>query len=987
MIHWLVLLVCILIVCSLLIFVGRKPNHTEGYGDFYDRQNSYQSKQGVLYHDTKGKEILTNAGINLSVLNDAIQQPELYLPKTGDRDYKPYLQEDPHNAFTEKDKSLCRGVKSPLLLPKREKGARIGCGWWYVSNPSVNSVGALGTFQSAMFPETLPINGEWMWNLDLANKKEKIKFCKTFKSCDALAIPEVKQKCAFCSLKGHMIPVTLDGMEIYPDDPDGSCGSELIYTQEECNRPPLPEPMPASNGVNCGNLGVPSPDNAWRKYTQEECDSLGGNFANGECLIKTGGSFSWDCRSLNIPAVAKPKPITVCTPNSNGSLSLDCKVSTAVNLGYSKQGGYLMSLTNSQNTAVMNSYAIVNSYQDLRDFLGFTIDRIDRDGDAYVSLEVLIRRLYTIFTTMKHASIMLSGYCKWLVNGSELPDACMIDPAKRGPFEVRCLQQAFRMAGCQASGEAYPSNKTRGIYTGSWDSVNAYFRNLFTSMKSGEAAIQDEAVKNCLGIEYYRAAPPDDSFESKTNMDRYGADIKCVSGLKPDECRKQCINDPRCKAYNVWPKKAGCCLKTSSEPLRQNKGVTINIKKPISYEFYQGSDSPGSDLTKLPDKNIEAMIKWCDENPACKGFNHWGYMKNNISPKIYWNNIGGDSASGLYVKTPKYLGCFKDTGDRAVPTLRNNFNKDLFKECAKAATAAGDDTFSLQNGNQCFTGKAPAYDKYGAAIGCQPNGGGWTNQVYKLETPYVDLDKKPYTYIGCFKDTGNRAIPDPKNVVSGDKAASCAKIAMSKGHNIFAVQNGNECFTGKDSEYDKYGSAGGCQPDGGPWTNQVYVMGDKIPPKKAKYTKRANADSGGNDIGCFQNGESADFCKAKCDADPKCMGYNYVRPNGVWGKKSGCCYKKSNLNLKGATGIDYYLKETTNDSGYKYQPNVDHGGSDLGCMGGSVSECRQRCDADPRCKAIIYIHPNTFWGGASGCCFKDQSSINSNMNGLDFWTK
>jgi len=979
-------------VCSLLIFVGRNPSHTEGYGDFYDLQNSYQSKQGVLYHDTKGKEILTNAGLNLDVLNDAIKQPELYLPKSGDRDYKPYLQEDPHNAFTEKDKTLCRGVKKPLLLPKREKGTKIGCGWWYVSNPSVDSVGALGTYDHVMFPETLPVNGEWIWNLDLANKKEKIKFCKRFKSCIALSLPEVKQNCAFCALKGYMVPVTLDGSEIYPDDPDGSCGSELLFTNEECNRPPLPEPVPASNGVNCGNLGVPSPDNAWRKYTQEECDSLGGNYSGtGECLIKTGGSFSWDCRSLNIPTIAQPKPVSLCTPNSNGSLSLDCIVSTAVNLGYSKQGGYLMSLTNSQNTAVMDSYAIVNSYQDLRDFLGFSIDRIDRDGDAYISLEMLVKRLYTIYSTMKHASIMLSGYCKWLVNGSELPDPCMIDPGKRGPFEVRCLQQAFRMAGCQASGEMYPTNKTRNIYTGTWDSVNAYFRNLFTSMKSGESATQDEAVKNCLGIEYYRALPPDDSFEAKTNMDRYGADIRCVAGLKPDECRKQCINDPRCKAYNVWPKKAGCCLKSSSEPLRENKGVTLNIKKPINYQFYQGKDSAGSDLTKLPDMNIEAMIKWCDENPACKGFNHWGYMKSNISPKIYWNNIGGDSTNGIYVKTPQYLGCFKDTGYRAVPNYRGDFRTDLFTECAKVATSKGEDTFSLQNGNQCFTGKAPAYDKYGAAQGCQPNGGGWTNQVYKLTTPYVDLDKKPYTYIGCFKDTGNRAIPDPKTVVNGDKAAECAKIAMSKGHNIFGVQNGNECFTGKDPEYDRYGPAQGCAQDGGPWTNQVYVMGDKIPTRiaKAKYTMRRDTDSGGNDIQCFTNGESADFCKAKCDADPNCKGYNYVKKGSVWGNKSGCCVKRSNLRAAYTRGIDYYFKQDTVDAGYQYMPDVDRGGADLGCFtGGQTADfCRQKCDSDPRCKSFNYIHMNTFWGGTQGCCYKSEKTPLNGLPGLDFWAK
>jgi hypothetical protein len=167
-------------------------------------------------------------------------------------------------------------------------------------------------------------------------------------------------------------------------------------------------------------------------------------------------------------------------------------------------------------------------------------------------------------------------------------------------------------------------------------------------------------------------------------------------------------------------------------------------------------------------------------------------------------------------------------------------------------------------------------------------------------------------------------------------------------------------------------------------------MGDKVPPRKGKYTMRRNTDSGGNDIRCFQNGETADFCNAKCNEDPNCIGYNYVHKGSVWGNRSGCCIKRSNLNLKFQKGIDYYIKQNTNDGGYKYQPNVDHNGADIQCLTGgeSVEVCRKKCDADPRCKAINYIHPNTFWGGASGCCLKDQSSINNyNMGGLDYWTK
>jgi hypothetical protein len=69
--------------------------------------------------------------------------------------------------------------------------------------------------------------------------------------------------------------------------------------------PPLPSPPqlpPASPPIppECGMAGRPSPDGNIRLYTQDECNSLNGNwYANGECIRKTGGSFSAMCGVLN----------------------------------------------------------------------------------------------------------------------------------------------------------------------------------------------------------------------------------------------------------------------------------------------------------------------------------------------------------------------------------------------------------------------------------------------------------------------------------------------------------------------------------------------------------------------------------------------------------------------------------------------------------------------------------------------------------------
>jgi len=72
------------------------------------------------------------------------------------------------------------------------------------------------------------------------------------------------------------------------------------------------------------------------------------------------------------------------------------------------------------------------------------------------------------------------------------------------------------------------------------------------------------------------------------------------------------------------------------------------------------------------------------------------------------------------------------------------------------------------------------------------------------------------------------------------------------------------------------------------------------------YTKSVNMDLSGSDIKCYEDGSSADFCKAKCDSDTTCKAYNYIHKNTAWGQNSGCCYKTFNQPLGSSPGIDFY---------------------------------------------------------------------------------
>lgn len=185
---------------------------------------------------------------------------------------------------------------------------------------------------------------------------------------------------------------------------------------------------------------------------------------------------------------------------------------------------------------------------------------------------------------------------------------------------------------------------------------------------------------------------------------------------------------------------------------------------------------------------------------------------------------------------------------------------------------------------------------------------------------------------------------------------------------------------------------------------QCYGVNKATPPPVTcpapsnKYTQRTNTDTDNriddNNIACFTNGETREVLQQKCDADPKCMSFVVVKPGGWWGanSKGGGCLKTNATSLLPRNNIDIYIKNDTTDSeGYKYIPNQDHGGSDLECHtgGASLEYCRQRCNANRSCKGINFIHPNSpWWGGPGGCCYKNESSINSpNMNGLDFFAK
>ncbi|XP_015775212.1 PREDICTED: uncharacterized protein LOC107353382, partial [Acropora digitifera] len=215
------------------------------------------------------------------------------------------------------------------------------------------------------------------------------------------------------------------------------------------------------------------------------------------------------------------------------------------------------------------------------------------------------------------------------------------------------------------------------------------------------------------------------------------------------------------------------------------------------------------------------------------------------------------------------------------------------QKCAVASNTKGYSMFALQHGGWCASSKRAyaTFRRYGKSNKCRNGKGGpWANDVYVLRgscktrstngnccvfpfiyrgkrynrctransrrlwcsnTPNYDKDKM-FGYcrgtghkikmtpriglqrIGCFKDTGRRAIPqlDGKSLLLRGNykrrrfaIQKCAYAALKRGYRMFGVQDGGWCASGPRARYTfaKYGRSRRCRNGkGGPWANDVY---------------------------------------------------------------------------------------------------------------------------------------------------------------------
>lgn len=461
-----IIVVSVLLLGVLYFLVANKKKY-EAFGNFYNIQNDYTTSQRTLFHDVLPNAIFTNENINLvpTDINKALTQPDVFLNTSPDRDYSVFFQED-NNQFSKADYELCRGAKHPRNL-KRGNMDKIGCGWWFRENGT--SVGALGRLKGPIDPnlgKDFP-GGQWIWNLNEAAKKEDIKICKQVTTCDAIGA--YAGQCGFCDERGYAIPVDTAGNPKYPDDDGGNCGEALILNTFACPKPPV-APLDGTG------------------EEEVEYDPV-----NGLPIVRSTPAALLTGSSTTVRAR--------CDPDARGNLGIDCLLSLTV--GYTDDSR-IRKLLRSRSAPTQDDVAAMNILRSIGLQIPAAVlgaGNIDKESAAVIYKKILD------FASDPRRKVSESA--KYLALGNPNFTPCMFEDADFGPFPVSCMQQEFRKAGCQAAGEASPNDDNAGAYNAyNWGDLKGTFKSLFDSTKNTkEPALQQQAIKDCLGFELYRKKP------------------------------------------------------------------------------------------------------------------------------------------------------------------------------------------------------------------------------------------------------------------------------------------------------------------------------------------------------------------------------------------------------------------------------------------------------------------------------------------------
>lgn len=296
-------------------------------------------------------------------------------------------------------------------------------------------------------------------------------------------------------------------------------------------------------------LGYPSGGNRIRLYSSDDCSAIGGTYiSNGECLRKGGGSYSWDCRSLNdntpkfppivlnvtVPATLADPFYDVDLPNcpagpmvlteagagmmganscfkANGSFnpSINCLTQLFEAAG-GTSAGTLYPDTAAKAAALVVNGSLDDTIDRLNDLGSIALYGTDNNGAP------------SGFAAQKDAALKFLGIV--------MSNPCDGPTSSTGPHSAECLNYLWKTSGnaaplgnvnpdtlpydyCHPAGTEAPlrseTNQQAANDKGSVQAIRTYYNGIFArSQDSSNFDAQAAAMRACYGINISKPSGP-----------------------------------------------------------------------------------------------------------------------------------------------------------------------------------------------------------------------------------------------------------------------------------------------------------------------------------------------------------------------------------------------------------------------------------------------------------------------------------------------
>ena len=283
--------------------------------------------------------------------------------------------------------AACRQITNPLQM-RSDPAARTGCGWYFRKDGSVASTAAYGTRRGPMSP-TLDAAGAgtWHWDPMEAALMESQKQAMKIQSCPQIqysAYPNM----GWCPSTNSALATNGFGNPLFPRAPGGDCpGGGIITNASQC---PPPGGAAAAGG--------------------------------GTAAAAAGGGDP------------------CATPSANGTLSADCLIQLAQQVGISANSALLQAVKS-------GDWSTVNS---LMQIVGANINWVMTDKNQWQTACQQIAGL-------ANSKPGRAGGAAGAIAFGTAFDPCALQPTDTAPFSADCVTKAALAKGFSPQGAAMPA--------------------------------------------------------------------------------------------------------------------------------------------------------------------------------------------------------------------------------------------------------------------------------------------------------------------------------------------------------------------------------------------------------------------------------------------------------------------------------------------------------------------------------------------------